>query len=432
MRSYGSTDPVPGEAASWCPERVRRPRTSLAMLLGRLAGWASRRLRMGEGAVISGRVALAVDPRALSRLAADRHVVLVSGTNGKTTTAHLIAAALRTRAAVAHNDTGANMPDGAVAALLAQPAARYAVLEVDELYLARVAEAVRPAVVVLLNLTRDQLDRGSEVRAVAARVSAALARRPEVLVVANADDPLVVGVGRAAARVVWVAAGTRWLADGDSWAPARCSGPVPTWSARADAVDGPQGTTPLRLALPGAFNMGNAALALAAADALGVPPDRAAHALAALDSIAGRYAVLPRGRQNVHLLLAKNPAGWTELLPLLVDATALLLVVNARDADGRDTSWLWDVPFEQLPDRPTVASGERAADLGLRLGYAGRQHRTEPDPVRALDLLPDGEIYVAANYTAFTRLTRRLTREAAGADAAVRPVCRPRRGEGEA
>jgi UDP-N-acetylmuramyl tripeptide synthase len=295
-----------------------------------------------------------------------------------------------------------------------------------------VAEAVRPAVVVLLNLTRDQLDRGSEVRAVAARVSAALARRPEVLVVANADDPLVVGVGRGAARVVWVAAGTRWLADGDSWAPARCSGPVPTWSARADAVDGPQGTTPLRLALPGAFNMGNAALALAAADALGVPPDRAAHALAALDSIAGRYAVLPRGRQNVHLLLAKNPAGWSELLPLLVDATALLLVVNARDADGRDTSWLWDVPFEQLPDRPTVASGERAADLGLRLGYAGRQHRTEPDPVRALDLLPDGEIYVAANYTAFTSLTRRLTREAAGADAAVRPVCRPRRGEGEA
>jgi UDP-N-acetylmuramyl tripeptide synthase len=387
---------------------------------------------MGEGAVISGRVALAVDPRALSRLAADRHVVLVSGTNGKTTTAHLIAAALRTRAAVAHNDTGANMPDGAVAALLAQPAARYAVLEVDELHLGRVAEAVRPAVVVLLNLTRDQLDRGSEVRAVAARVSAALARRPEVLVVANADDPLVVGVGRGAARVVWVAAGTRWLADGDSWAPARCSGPVPTWSARADAVDGPQGTTPLRLALPGAFNMGNAALALAAADALGVPPDRAAHALAALDSIAGRYAVLPRGRQNVHLLLAKNPAGWSELLPLLVDATALLLVVNARDADGRDTSWLWDVPFEQLPDRPTVASGERAADLGLRLGYAGRQHRTEPDPVRALDLLPDGEIYVAANYTAFTSLTRRLTREAAGADAAVRPVCRPRRGEGEA
>jgi lipid II isoglutaminyl synthase (glutamine-hydrolysing) len=440
MRSDFSTDPVPGAASPWCPERVRNPRTVMAVLLGRLAGWASRRLRIGEGAVISGRVALAVDPRALSRLAAGRRVVLVSGTNGKTTTAHLIAAALRTRAEVAHNDTGANMPDGVVAALLAQPSARCAVLEVDELHLGRVAEAVRPAVVVLLNLTRDQLDRGSEVRAVAARISAALARRPEVLVVANADDPMVVGVGRGAARVVWVAAGSHWRADADSWAPAGCPGPVPTWTARADAVDGPGGTSALRLSLPGAFNMGNAALALAAADALGVPPDQAADALAGVTSIAGRYAVVRRGRQAVHLLLAKNPAGWTELLPLLADATALLLVVNARPADGRDTSWLWDVPFEQLPDRPTVASGERAADLGLRLGYAGRRHRTEPDPVRALDLLPDGEVYVAANYTAFTSLTRRLTREAAGevvgADPPTaptgRPACPSRTGEGEA
>ena len=410
MGSNRSTHLVPDGVASWCPAPVRDLRTRIAVRLGRLAGQASRRLRLGEGAVISGRVALAVDPRALSRLAADRRVVLVSGTNGKTTTAHFLAAALRTRAAVAHNATGANMPDGVVAALLAEPSARYAVLEVDELHLGRVAEAVRPAVVVLLNLTRDQLDRGSEVRAVATSVSTALDGRPDVLVVANADDPLLVGIGRAAPRVVWVAAGAHWLADGESWSAAAGSArPEPAWTARADAVDGPFGTTPLRLAVPGAFNLGNAALALAAADALGVPPDRAADALAGVDCIAGRYAVHRRGRQAVHLLLAKNPAGWTELLPLLTDATALLLVVNARPADGRDTSWLWDVPFEQLPARPTVASGERAADLGLRLGYAGRQHRTEPDPLRALDLLPAGDVYVAANYTAFRLLSSRLS-----------------------
>jgi UDP-N-acetylmuramyl tripeptide synthase len=160
--------------------------------------------------------------------------------------------------------------------------------------------------------------------------------------------------------------------------------------------------------VPGAFNLGNAALAMAAADALDVPPDQAAAAIASLDSIAGRYSVVRRGRHVLHLLLAKNPASWAGLLPLLAQAPALLLVVNAREADGRDTSWLWDVPFERLPARPTVAAGERAADLGLRLAYADRAHRTEPDPVLALDLLPAGHVYTVANYTAFHGLNRRL------------------------
>ena len=94
---------------------------------------------------------------------------------------------------------------------------------------------------------------------------------------------------------------------------------------------------------------------------------------------------------------------------MLARAASLLLVVNAREADGRDTSWLWDVPFEELPVRPTVASGECAGDVGLRLSYAEREHRTEPDPIAALDLLPAGQVYVVANYTAFDRLVRRLT-----------------------
>jgi len=412
MMSDGDARARPVGIPTW-PHRVGPGlRTTIAAHTGRLAGRVSRRLHVGEGAVIPGRVALALDPQALGRLAAGRRVVLVSGTNGKTTTAHMLAAALRTRGPVAHNATGANMPDGAVAAFLAQPAARYAVLEVDELYLSTVAEAVRPEAVVLLNLTRDQLDRGSEVRAVAAHVSAALARRPETLVVANADDPLVVAATDSAARVVWVAAGTSWLADASVWeTEAGRARPWPTWTAREFAVEGPHGKTALRLALPGAFNIGNAALAMAAAEALGVHPDQAAAALEGLESVAGRYSVVRHGEHVLHLLLAKNPAGWAGLLPMLAHVPSLLLVVNAREADGRDTSWLWDVPFEQLPVRPTVASGERCADLGLRLSYAGKEHRTEPDPARALDLLPAGDVYVVANYTAFHRLRQRLTTE---------------------
>jgi UDP-N-acetylmuramyl tripeptide synthase len=102
--------------------------------------------------------------------------------------------------------------------------------------------------------------------------------------------------------------------------------------------------------------------------------------------------------------LAKNPAGWRETLPLLTKADGLLLAVNAREADGRDTSWLWDIPFEELPPLPTVVTGEAAPDLGLRLSYAGVAHDTVADPLAALESLPAGDIAVVANYSAFTRL----------------------------
>ena len=111
------------------------------------------------------------------------------------------------------------------------------------------------------------------------------------------------------------------------------------------------------------------------------------------------------------MLLAKNPAGGAETLLLIDPARAVLIVINAREADGRDTSWLWDVPFEKLSCPVIVASGERAADLGVRLSYAGRDHRTEPDPVAALALLPPGSIDVVANYTAFHQLKRSLAAE---------------------
>ena len=127
-------------------------RVAAAVRAGRLVSGLSRRMGLGSGAMIGGRVALRLAPGALARLATGRQVVLVSGTNGKTTTAHMVAAALRSRGAVAHNDTGANMDDGAVTALMAAPDAPAAVLEVDELHVGRVADAVQPAAIVLLNL----------------------------------------------------------------------------------------------------------------------------------------------------------------------------------------------------------------------------------------------------------------------------------------
>jgi UDP-N-acetylmuramyl tripeptide synthase len=162
--------------------------------------------------------------------------------------------------------------------------------------------------------------------------------------------------------------------------------------------------------LPGEYNLRNALTAVAAAAILGVPPGRAGAALAEVRSVAHRYAVVERGAQQVTLLLAKNPAGWREILPLLPKADGLLLVLNAREADGRDTSWLWDIPFEQLPARPTAVAGEAAADLALRLAYAQTAYHLVPDPLQGLRLLPPGRITVVANYTAFSGLWHSLER----------------------
>jgi len=405
----------------------RRPlRARLAVRAGRVAARLSRRLGLGEGAIIGGRVALGVDRNVLRRLAAGRRVVLVTGTNGKTTVAHLLAGVLRQAEPVAHNDTGANMADGAVAALMARPQARLAVLEVDELHLAAVAEQVRPAAVVLLNLTRDQLDRSTEVAAVAGAIRRALQSRPEASVIANGDDPVIVAIADGLPGVQWVAAGANWTGDAalcprcgrplhrtdEAWDCPGCGlrRPEPDWRLDDGEARGAGQATPLAVALPGEYNRRNALTAVATAAALGIAPASAAAAIAEVRSVAHRYAVIDHGGQRVTLLLAKNPAGWREILPLLHAADGLLLAINAREADGRDTSWLWDIPFEQLPARPTVAVGEAAADLELRLAYAEKAHQVDADPVRGLRRLPPGNVTVVANYTAFSELWHRLDR----------------------
>ncbi|MCW2632827.1 MAG: hypothetical protein JWR88_1789 [Pseudonocardia sp.] len=401
-----------------------RPRTRAAVRAGLATAALSRRLGRGAGSMIGGRVTLRLDPGALANLAEGRRVVLVSGTNGKTTTSHLTAAALGTAGPVAHNDSGSNMADGAVAALSRHLDAKFAVIEVDELHLAAVADAVDPAVVVLLNLTRDQLDRTSEVRQTAANIGAALAKHPDTVVVANADDPMTVAAARRAAQTVWVEGSASWREDATScpncgellddsadggWScVCGLARPTPMWWLDGDVAHHGELSVPLSLQLPGRINLSNATMALAAADALGVPVPAAARALTGLREIAGRYATVQRGRHTLRMLLAKNPAGWVELFSVLAEPRPLVIGVNAREADGRDTSWLWDVPFERITSRPVVAAGERAADLGTRLSYANVPHETISELSSALEALPAGPVDVVANYTAFHQFRRVL------------------------
>ena len=398
----------------------------------------SRRLGRGGGSVIGGMAMLAVDPSALGHLAAGRPVVLVSGTNGKTTTTSLLAAALGTLGPVASNAQGANLPAGVAAALAGAPPAAPAALEVDEAWLPNVVRRTAPAAIVLLNLSRDQLDRNNEVRTLATSWREALGGLDATLVVANADDPLVAWAAGRSPRVRWVAAGQRWTADAAGcpacggridfapagWACASCDLRRPPVEVAVDPdglVDAAGSRRPLVVGLPGRANRANAAMALCAAVSLGADPDAALAAMAAATEVVGRYRVVPVGAGSARLLLAKNPAGWLEVLDVLSAPPAPAVVaINARIADGRDPSWLWDVPFEELAGRRVVATGERGRDLAVRLRYAGVEHSFEPDAVRAVRMAVDnagpgaGPVDVVGNYTAFQVLRTALGREVAG------------------
>ncbi len=390
----------------------------------------SRRLRLGGGTVVGGRVGLAVDHGLLARLAAGRPVALVSGTNGKTTTTKLLAVALG--GPVVTNATGSNMPAGHVAALCEGESDVPVVLEVDEGYLPALLEATAPRAAVLLNLSRDQLDRTNEVRMLAGRWRRALAGADGTTVVANADDPLVVWGAGSAPRVVWVAAGLGWRLDavgcpscdgriefGEAWS-CRCGfrrpDPAVTVSADDEAAvatfaDGR--SIVLELAIPGRFNRSNAAMAAAAAEAMGVPAERALAAMAGVEEVAGRFTTRRLAGHQTRLMLAKNPAGWAELLSLVCPGTTPVVVsINARVADGRDPSWLWDVAFEQLRGRPVVATGERCRDLAVRLRYAEVPHTTVADPLAAVAAAGrraagEAQVEFIGNYTAFHDLLAR-------------------------
>lgn len=400
-------------------------RTRAALLAGRLASTASRLTGRGRGAMIGGRIARRVDPTVLRRLAADRDVVLVTGTNGKTTTTLMISEALRAISPVASNSTGANMPDGHVAALMTAPPGRFAALEVDELHLGQVAAQVNPKVLVLLNLSRDQMDRVGEIRHVETHLREVVENHPDAVVVANADDPYIVSAASGAKQVRWVAGGSRWKDDALScprcgrylevsaagWA-CECGLAKPTagWSVRDDDLLLPDGTTfTLDLRLPGAVNRSNAAVAVAATSALGADVHTSLDRISRIDSADGRYQRATIGGRTTRLLLAKNPASWAEMLDMVgaeVDRP-LVLAVNSQEPDGFDVSWLWDVPFEQIQGRVVVATGERAEDVSLRLRYAGVQYVVDSDPVAAVRSAPPGDVEILANYSAFRDYLRR-------------------------
>ena len=373
--------------------------------------------------MIGGLVALALDKSVLRQLGEGRRTVVVTGTNGKSTTTRMTAAALGTVGPVATNAEGANMDAGLVAALAGSRSASLAALEVDEMHVPHVADAVEPSVIVLLNLSRDQLDRVGEINHIERTLRGGLARHPSTVVVANCDDVLMTSAAYDSPHVVWVAAGGGWandsvscprsgeiiVRDGADWYSTGTDfkRPSPQWWYDDANIYGPEGLSlPMSLALPGAVNRGNATQAVAAAVTLGADPAAAVAAVSGVDEVAGRYSTVQLGAHSVRMLLAKNPAGWQEAIAMLAPAPQpVVAAINARIADGRDPSWLWDVPFEQLHGRFVVALGERRHDLAVRLQYAEVDHAVAESLTQAVRLAAarsdTGAVDLIANYTAF-------------------------------
>ncbi len=464
------------------------------LALARAAGSLSR-LRGGGATSVPGKVLLRLQPDAIGVLGSRlrRGSVLISATNGKTTTAAMVAAILeRAGVRLVHNRAGANMAGGIASTLLAAVHGRGAIdgelglFEVDELWLAQLAAQLRPRALLLGNLFRDQLDRYGELETIADSWAHTVrdVLGSDARLVLNADDPVVADLGRERAGAVAGAAtavggaiggpGPVYFGvDDDSLAlphmahaadakhcrncgapylfeavylghlghyrcpPCGQARPVPTVRATDVHLQGvrsarftlhtPTGTAEVALPLPGLYNIYNALAAAALAHALAVPLEGIVAGLESTRAAFGRAESVtigePANPRELRILLVKNPAGANEVLRTLALEPGdhdLLGVLNDNIADGRDVSWIWDADFELLTGhlRRVTCSGTRAAELAVRLKYAGiepERIRVQPDLAAALsaaqaDVPPNGApLYALPTYTAMLSLRELLS-----------------------
>jgi UDP-N-acetylmuramyl tripeptide synthase len=456
-------------AAAASRKQRRRPLFGAKVAASRAIGAASRASGRGGGTTLPGRVLLRLEPDAIARLGAglEGGTTIVSATNGKTTTAGMIAAILAADGRhPVHNRAGSNMTWGVATALLEQRG-REGLFEVDEAWLPRVVDQLDPTAIVLGNLFRDQLDRYGEMEALADEWAKTVAKRAgRTALVLNADDPLIADLGRDSEErpregVVYfgIEDAAQALPElqhafdakhcrrcGHPYAYERafvghlghyscpnCGAERPRPEVAATAIelrgmDGsrtlvrtPAGEIELELPLPGLYNVYNALAAVAAGLRLGVAPERIARSLSEFKAAFGRVETIEVAGKPVSMLLIKNPAGANEVLRTLrleagEEQVDLWIGLNDRIADGRDVSWVWDADFELLAGRvrQVVCAGTRAPEMALRLKYAGWPSESiavvpeiEASLDRAVATAP-GRVFALPTYTALMDLRKLL------------------------
>jgi lipid II isoglutaminyl synthase (glutamine-hydrolysing) len=441
------------------------------ILAARAVGEFVRRTGRGGGTSLPGDVLTRLEPRAIELLARRLRggTVVISATNGKTTTAAMAAAILeRSGTRLVHNRAGANMAAGVASTLL--DAARrgraidgeLGLFEVDEFWLDSVSPQLHPRAMLLGNLFRDQLDRYGELETIADRWAALVRSLPQTQLALNADDPLIADLGRDRPGVIYYGVEdpsvalaemqhasdskhcrncgaayvyeTVYLGHLGHYHCASCGRRRPQPSVAAERIEllgtrsarftlrTPTAAAEVAIQLPGLYNVYNALGAAALCLALGVSLDQIVAGLEAVSAAFGRAERIKLGDRELAILLIKNPAGANEILRTLVlesDELDLLGVLNDRTADGRDVSWIWDADFELLAGRVhrVTCAGTRAAELALRLKYAG----VPVDRIEVIPLLPRAldaalshahadQVYALPTYTALLELHQELTR----------------------
>jgi UDP-N-acetylmuramyl tripeptide synthase len=445
--------------------------------IARAVGELSRRSGRGGGTTLPGRLLVRMAPDAIERLAGqlDRGSIVVSSTNGKTTTAGMISGVLRADGRTPiHNRAGSNMHWGIATALLDQSGDE-GLFELDEAWLPRVAPQLRPRLLVLGNLFRDQLDRYGELERLADDWAELVARLEGSCEFAlNADDPLIADLGRD--KELQRRPGVTYfgIEDESQALPElqhahdakhcrRCGAPyvydrafvghlghytcpncdadrpspdVAATEIELHGISGsrvqvttPEGDLAIALPLPGLYNVYNALAAITAGLRSGVPLERIREGLESTRAVFGRVETIEVSGKPVSIMLIKNPAGANEVLRTLrLESTNggidLWLALNDRIADGRDVSWIWDADFELLADsvRRVVCAGTRAPEMALRLKYAGWPEDSiavvDPIPTSLDQAVADASdrLFALPTYTALLELRTLLAHRGLAAD----------------
>ncbi|MDA8197039.1 MAG: MurT ligase domain-containing protein [Actinomycetota bacterium] len=401
----------------------------LVSSLAEAVGSVSKATKRGSGEALSAMVLSKLDSDALSRFAKSKELIYVSATNGKTTTTAMITAVLGGSDAVITNKAGNNMTAGVTFALSRAGERNLAVLEVDESHLPIVSKRAPATSYVLMNLSRDQLDRVSEVRSIAEKWRTMLASNPSARVYANVSDPHIAYVVRDHSDVVSFEVGSRWNLDatvcpiceskvdfrediGDYHCVSCDFGkPKSSYVFMGDELyRGGKLVAIIKTSLPGNFNLMNAAVATIVGVERGISFEAIESALTTLSGVGGRYSIYKVSGRFVTAFMAKNPAGWQQIIEMLSDSTQPLIIgINANVADGKDTSWLYDIDFSPFGDREVVVVGERRYDIAVRLSYGGVSHRVVDTYGEAINSFEEGsEITYVGNYTEFSSALRYL------------------------
>ncbi len=443
----------------------------LQYLVARLAGWAifkGLRLRGSGATALPGLVALQIDPYFVRKATRVLPSIIITGTNGKTTTANLLADIVRQSGQTCiHNTSGSNLLRGITSTLLEQPQADWGIFETDEAEFAHVVPQVQPKIIVLLNLFRDQMDRYAEIDKTAKQWCQTLSQLgSDTITFCNADDPAIAWIGlqvqskgrqvrffgindtsqakkkleHTADSLISPGSGQRLDYDAVFFShlghyydkASDFRRPHPDFGAEAITLSGTATSQftishqnddlALTLPLPGIFNIYNALVASAIALELKVAHSVIATAVADFVSVFGRFEVVTlQNGQTITLFLIKNPVGFSQVISLLCQDSQpkdLVIGINDRLADGTDISWLWDAPVESLVPiaKHVTTSGTRAHEMALRLKYAGMNVSAitvEPNLLSAVtqSTTPSAPCYCLLTYTALLELRRELSKQ---------------------